>query len=379
MSAIPQRPANRPERPWFSSGPTAKRPGWTPAVLESALVGRSHRSAEAMERLKASLDRTRALLGVPDDYRIGLTPASDTGAVEMALWTLLGPRPVQVMAFDSFGQAWAKDVVGQLRLEPQLLEAPYGALPDLAQVRPDADLVFTWNATSSGVRVPDAGFIAADRTGLTICDATSAAFVMPLDWPKLDVTTFSWQKALGGEAGFGVIVLSPRAIGRMESHTPAWPVPKLFRLLKGGRIDPAVWEGSTLNTISLLCVEDYLDALQWAEAEGGCPGLRLRTLESFAILSDWVERTPWIDFLTADPAVRSETSVCLRLTQGDPKLPRRMAERLRAEGAAYDILGHRDAPPSLRVWCGATVNPGDVKALTPWLEWAFAAEARAEH
>ena len=377
MSAIPERPAVKPERPWFSSGPTAKRPGWSPAVLERALVGRSHRSEEAMERLKASLDRTRLLLGVPDDHRIALSPASDTGAVELALWTLLGPRPVQVMAFDSFGQGWAKDVQAQLRLEPEMLDAPYGELPDLARVRPDADLVFTWNATSSGVRVPDAGFIAADRVGLTICDATSAAFVMPLDWPKLDVTTFSWQKALGGEAGFGVLVLSPRAIHRMESHAPAWPVPKLFRLLKGGRIDPAVWEGSTLNTISMLCVEDYLDALDWAKGEGGCAGLRRRTLESFGILSAWVERTPWIDFLAADPAVRSETSVCLRLVEGDAKLPRRMAERLRAEGTAYDILGHRDAPPSLRVWCGATVNPGDVRALTPWLEWAFAAEASA--
>jgi phosphoserine aminotransferase len=342
-------------------------------VLHGAVLGRSHRSPPAKARLKAALDRTAALLELPPGYRILHTPGSDTGAMEMAMWSLLGPRPVQVLAFESFGQAWAVDVLEQLKLDAEILDAPYGQLPDLSRVRPDADLVFPWNGTTSGVRVPDADFIAADREGLTLCDATSAAFAMPLDWPKLDVATFSWQKALGGEAAHGMLVLSPRALARLEDHAPAWPVPKLFRLVKKGRVDPEVFEGSTLNTPSMLCVEDYLDALQWAEGEGGLAGLRRRTLGNFAALSAWVERTCWIDFLAAEPAIRSETSVCLRFSDpADADLVKPLAALLEGEGVALDVAGHRDAPPSLRVWCGATVETADVEALTPWLDWAYA-------
>jgi phosphoserine aminotransferase len=370
MSAV--RPNLRPKRPHFSSGPCAKRPGWDPSVLADAVVGRSHRSPEARGRIKQALDRTRAVLGVPDDYRIAIVPGSDTGAMELALWSLLGLRAVQVLAFDSFGQAWATDVLEQLRVEAELLGAPYGRLPDLSRVRPDADVIFTWNATSSGVRVPDAEFISPDREGLTICDATSAAFAMPLDWAKLDVTTFSWQKALGGEAAHGMLLLSPRAVERAESHTPAWPVPKLFRMVKRGKIDAELFEGATLNTPSLLCVEDYLDALTWAEGEGGAAGLQRRTRDNFAVVSGWIERTPWVDFMAEDPATRSETSVCMRVLDGPEDLPRRIASLLAEEGVALDVGGHRDAPPSLRVWCGATVEREDLEALTPWLDWAFA-------
>lgn len=370
------KPDPRPANPNFSSGPCAKRPGWTPAVLADAVVGRSHRSPEAKARLKAALDRTHALLGLPHDYRIVHTPGSDTGAVEMAMWSLLGPRPVQLLAFDSFGQAWAVDVLEQLRLEAEVLSAPYGELPDLSRVRPDADLVFPWNGTTSGVRVPDAGFIAADRRGLTICDATSAAFAMPLDWAKLDVASFSWQKALGGEAAHGMLILSPRALARAEAHTPTWPVPKLFRLVKAGKLDADLFDGATLNTPSMLCVEDYLDALAWAEREGGLEGLRRRTLANFETLSAWVETTPWIDFLAKDSLIRSETSVCLRFVDpADAGLVKPMATLLANEGVAFDIAGHRDAPPSLRVWCGATVERSDIAALTPWLDWAYAQAA----
>ena len=336
------------------------------------MVGRSHRGPEARGRIKEALDRTRAMLGVPEAYKIAVVPGSDTGAMELAMWSLLGTRTVQVLSFDSFGQTWATDVLEQLRVDAELLDAPYGRLPDLSRVRPDADVIFTWNATSSGVRVPDAGFIAADREGLTICDATSAAFAMPLDWAKLDVTTFSWQKALGGEAAHGMLILSPRAVERAESHTPAWPVPKLFRMVKGGKIDAELFEGATLNTPSLLCVEDYLDALKWAEREGGAAGLQQRTRDNFAVLSAWIERTPWIDFLAEAPATRSETSVCMRVLEGPGDLPKRIAKLLADEGVALDVGGHRDAPSSLRVWCGATVEREDVEALTPWLDWAYA-------
>jgi phosphoserine aminotransferase len=378
------KPAMRPARPEFSSGPCAKRPGWAPENLRSAILGRSHRSKPGKARLQAAIDRTREVLEVPADYLIGIVPGSDTGALEMALWSLLGPRPVQLLAFESFGKDWVTDVVKELKLPAEVLSAPYGALPDLSKVKPDADLVFTWNGTTSGVRVPNAAFIAADRSGLTICDATSACFAQALDWPKLDVVTFSWQKALGGEAAHGVLILSPRAVARLESHTPSWPMPKLFRTTKGGKLNREIFEGATINTPSMLCVEDYLDTLRWAASIGGLAELRRRADENLAVLAAWVERTPWVEFLAADPATRSNTSVCLKVVdpavtalpaEGQADFAKKLAAILEKEGVAMDIGGYRDAPPGLRIWCGATVDADDLQALTPWLDWAFAQAA----
>jgi len=377
----PPKPAMRPARPEFSSGPCAKRPGWNPENLSNAVLGRSHRSKIGKARLKDAIDRTREVLGVPDDYLVGIVPGSDTGAVEMALWSMLGPKPVQLLAFESFGKDWVTDVVKQLKLDAEVLDAPYGKLPDLTKVNPDADLVFTWNGTTSGVRVPNGDFISADRTGVVICDATSAAFAQALDWPKLDAVTFSWQKALGGEAAHGVLILSPRAVARLESYSPPWPMPKLFRMTKGGKVNLEIFEGATINTPSMLCVEDYLDALTWAAKAGGLPELQRRADANLAVLDGWVAKTDWVAFLAEDAATRSNTSVCLKVV--DPRVTglsadaqadfaKKLASALEKEGVALDIGGYRDAPPGLRIWCGATVDTSDLDALTPWLDWAFA-------
>jgi phosphoserine aminotransferase len=375
------KPAARPARPYFSSGPCAKRPGWSPENLSLAPLGRSHRSNIGKARLKDAIDRTRALLGVPEDYRIGIVPASDTGAVEMAMWSMLGERPVDMLAWESFGAGWVTDVVKQLKLDARIVEAPYGEIADLGAVDPAHDVVFTWNGTTSGVRVPNADWISAEREGVVICDATSAVFAQALDWPKLDVVTYSWQKVLGGEGGHGVLILSPRAVERLESYTPSWPLPKLFRLTKGGKLIEGIFEGATINTPSMLCVEDYIDTLKWAAGLGGLQALHARADNNAAILAEWVGRTSWIDFLCADPALRSNTSVCLKIT--DPvvaaldeaeqrRFVKAMEKNLAAEEAAYDIGGYRDAPPGLRIWCGATVERDDIEALCPWLDWAFA-------
>jgi phosphoserine aminotransferase len=370
----------RPARAEFSSGPCAKRPGWAPENLQNAVLGRSHRSKLGKARLKEAIDRTRDVLDVPDDYLVGIVPGSDTGAVEMALWSLLGPRPVQLLAFESFGKDWVTDVTKQLKIEAEVLSAPYGQLPDLSKVRKDADLVFTWNGTTSGVRVPDADFIAADREGLTICDATSAAFAQKLDWQKLDVVTFSWQKALGGEAAHGVLILSPRAVARLESYAPPWPLPKLFRLTKGGKLNAEIFDGSTINTPSMLCVEDYLDALRWATSIGGLAELRRRADANLGVLEAWAGKTAWVDFLAADASIRSNTSVCLKVVDrrvtalsddAQADFAKKLASALEKEGVAYDVAGYRDAPAGLRIWCGATVDASDLEALTPWLDWAF--------
>ncbi len=365
------KPENRPKRPYFSSGPCAKRPGWTLQSLENALLGRSHRSKPGKTKLKKAIDRTRSVLGVPDDYRIGIVPASDTGAVEMALWSLLGPRPVDMLAWESFGKGWITDVVKQLKLDDvRIIEADYGHLPDLGQTGPGHDIVFTWNGTTSGVRVPNGDWIADDRDGLTICDATSAAFAMDLPWNKLDVVTYSWQKVLGGEAAHGMLILSPRAVERLENHTPSWPLPKIFRLTKGGKLIEGIFEGATINTPSMLCVEDYTDALTWADQIGGLPALIARTDANYRAIAGWVEKTGWIDFLARDPATRSTTSVCLTIT-GDVDTGKRMATLLEDEGVAYDIGAYRDAPPGLRLWAGATVETSDLEILMPWLDWAY--------
>jgi phosphoserine aminotransferase len=381
------KPSVRPSVPYFSSGPCAKRPGWTPQALADAFVGRSHRSKPGKAKLKRAIDLTREVLRVPADYRIGIVPASDTGAVEMALWTLLGARPVTMLAWESFGEGWVSDVAKELKLKDvTVLKAPYGELPDLAKADPGSDIVFTWNGTTSGVRVANADWIAADRAGLTICDATSAAFAQPLDWGKLDVVTFSWQKALGGEAAHGMLILSPRAVARLESYTPPWPVPKIFRTTKGGKLNDGIFQGETINTPSMLCVEDYLDALEWAKSVGGLPALHARADANAKVIADWVERTAWIDFLARDPALRSNTSVCLKVV--DPAVTRLNADAQAAfvkgiaaaldkEGVAYDIDAYRDAPPGLRVWCGSTVERADVEALMPWLDWAYAATKEA--
>ena len=378
------KPAMRPARPEFSSGPCAKRPGWAPENLTSAVLGRSHRSKLGKARLKEAIDRTREVLQVPDDYLIGIVPGSDTGAVEMAMWSMLGQRPVQMLAFESFGKDWVTDVTKQLKIEAEVLSAPYGALPDLSKVRKDADLIFPWNGTTSGVRVPNADFIADDREGVVICDATSAAFAQDLPFAKLDVVTFSWQKALGGEGGNGVIILSPRAVARIEIYSPPWPMPKLFRMTKGGKLNAEIFEGSTINTPSMLCVEDYLDALKWAASIGGLAEMKRRAEANLAVLEAWVAKTPWVDFLAADKATRSNTSVCLKVV--DPRVTgladqvqadfaKKLASVLEKEGAALDVGGYRDAPPGRRIWCGATVDASDLEALTPWLDWAFATVA----
>ncbi len=375
-------PAVRPLVPHFSSGPCAKRPGWSLQALNNAFVGRSHRAKIGKARLKRTIDLTREVLEVPADYRIGIVPASDTGAVEMALWSLLGARPVTMLAWESFGEGWISDVAKELKLKDvTILKAGYGELPDLTKVDPQSDIVFTWNGTTSGVRVPNADWIAADRTGLTICDATSAAFAQPLDWAKLDVVTFSWQKALGGEAAHGMLILSPRAVARLESYTPPWPLPKIFRLTKGGKLIEGIFVGETINTPSMLCVEDYLDTLEWAKSIGGVSALRARADGNARVIADWIARARWIDFLARNPASRSNTSVCLKVV--DPSVTsltadaqaafiKSIAAALDKEGVAYDIDSYRDAPPGLRIWCGSTIERTDVEALTLWLDWAYA-------
>lgn len=380
MTANVQKPEHRPVSPLFSSGPCAKRPGWSPAALNDALLGRSHRSGPGKAKLKEVIDRSRAILGLPDDYRIGIVPASDTGAVEMAMWSLLGPRGVDMLAWESFGKGWVTDVAKQLKLEDvRVIEADYGLLPELGAVDPDRDVVFTWNGTTSGVKVPDADWIATDRKGLTICDATSAAFAMDLPWDKLDVVTWSWQKVLGGEGAHGMLVLSPRAVERLESYSPAWPMPKIFRMTKGGKLIEGIFKGETINTPSMLCVEDAIDSLTWAESIGGLSALIGRSQTNLETVEDWVARTDWIEFLPNDPATRSSTSICLMLSDACPlegearaTAPKRMATLLEKEGVALDINGYRDAPPGLRIWGGATVEPSDMAALMPWLDWAYA-------
>ena len=375
-------PAVRPLVPHFSSGPCAKRPGWSLSVLTDAVLGRSHRSKIGKAKLKRAIELTREVLEVPPDYRIGIVPASDTGAVEMALWSMLGARPVTMLAWESFGEGWVGDVSKELKLKDvTVLKAGYGELPDLAKVDPASDVVFTWNGTTSGVRVPNADWIAADRAGLSICDATSACFAQELDWPKLDVVTFSWQKALGGEAAHGMLILSPRAVERLESYVPPRPLPKIFRLTKGGKLNQGIFEGETINTPSMLCVEDYLDTLAWAKSIGGLKALIARAEANAKVIADWVAVTPWIEFLARHPALRSNTSVCLKVV--DPSVAKlspdaqaafvkSIAAALEKEGIAYDIDAYRDAPPGLRIWCGSTVERADVEALTFWLDWAFA-------
>jgi len=375
------KPLARPANPCFSSGPCAKRPGWSPEALGGACLGRSHRSKAGKAKLKEVIDRSRAILGVPGDYRIGIVPGSDTGAVELALWSLLGARGVDLLAWESFGEGWITDAVKQLKLKDvRTIRADYGALPDLAQVDPARDVVFTWNGTTSGVRVPDGDWIKRDREGLTICDATSAAFAMDLPWDKLDVVTWSWQKVLGGEAAHGMLVLSPRAAARAAGYVPPWPLPKLFRLNAKGKFNEAIFVGETINTPSMLCVEDAIDGLKWAERVGGLEGLIARSEANLAAVAAWVERTPWIDFLASDARTRSCTSVCLAITDewfrrlgedAQRAAVKRLEALLEGEGAAHDIAGHRDAPPGLRVWTGATVERGDVEALLPWLDWGY--------
>jgi phosphoserine aminotransferase len=373
-------PAVRPARPFFSSGPCAKRPGWTPENLKNALLGRSHRSKPGKARLKAAIDRTRAILGVPADYRIAIVPASDTGAVEMAMWSLLGPLEIDIYAWESFGEDWVTDTVKQLKLKAEVHKAPYGRLPEM-KAHKNRDTVFLWNGTTSGVKVPNGDWIPADRDGLTICDATSAVFAMDLPWDKLDVVTFSWQKVLGGEAAHGMLILSPNAVARLESYTPHWPLPKIFRMTKAGKIVEGIFQGETINTPSMLALEDYLDALNWAESVGGLKGLIARSNANLKALEDWVAKSDWCGFLAEDKAVRSNTSVCLKITdpwftalsdEAKADAAKKIASVLDKEGVALDIAGYRAAPPGLRIWCGATVDTADVAALTPWLDWAWA-------
>jgi phosphoserine aminotransferase len=375
------KPTRRPANPCFSSGPCAKRPGWSPAVLSGALLGRSHRSAPGKARLVEVIDRSRALLQMPADYRLGIVAGSDTGAVELALWSLLGARGVDLLSWENFGEGWVEDVTRQLTpVDYRLLRAPYGKLPDLAAVDPERDTVFVWNGTTSGVRVPNGDWIAADRHGLTICDATSAAFAMRLPWDKLDVVTWSWQKALGGEAAHGMLALSPRAVERLESHIPPWPLPKLFRLTSKGKLIEGIFQGETINTPSMLCVEDAIDSLKWAESVGGLDGLVARAEGNLAAVAAWEERSSWARFLAEDPATRSCTSIQLAIvdpwfTALSPELRfqtvRAMTARLEAEGVGYDLASHRASPPGIRIWAGATVERSDVEALLPWLDWAW--------
>jgi phosphoserine aminotransferase len=375
-------PGLRPVNPHFSSGPCAKRPGWSLQALTDALVGRSHRSKPGKAKLKRAIDLTREILEVPADYRIGIVPASDTGAVEMAMWSLLGARPVTMLAWESFGEGWITDVEKQLKLKDvTVLKAGYGDIPDLSRVDSDTDIVFTWNGTTSGVRVPNADWIKADRKGLTICDATSAAFAQPLDFKKLDVVTFSWQKALGGEAAHGILILSPRAVERLESYKPAWPLPKIFRMTKAGKLNEGIFVGETINTPSMLCVEDYLDTLQWAKGIGGLKALIGRADANARTIHDWVAKTPWIDNLASDAKTRSNTSVCLKIvdpsvtalsTEAQWTFVKDMVALLEKENVAFDFANHRDALPGLRIWCGATVETADVEKLLPWLDFAYA-------
>ncbi len=375
------KPATKPNNPQFSSGPCAKRPGWSLDALADAALGRSHRAAPGKAKLAEAIDRSRTVLGVPDDYRIGIVPASDTGAYEMAMWTMLGARPATMVAWESFGAGWVSDAVKQLGIEAKTVTADYGVLPDMAAIDWDTDVCFTWNGTTSGVKMPNGDMIPADRAGLTLCDATSAAFAQDLPWDKLDVVTYSWQKVLGGEAAHGMLVLSPRAVERLESYTPAWPLPKIFRLTKGGELIEGIFKGETINTPSMLCVEDYLDTLKWAEEIGGLDALKARADANAQAVFDWVEATSWVANLAVDPDTRSNTSVCLSIIapevasmdEADQRaFVKAMTNALDNEGVAYDIGGYRDAPPGLRIWCGATVETADVEALLPWLDWAFA-------
>ncbi|HSR77410.1 MAG TPA: phosphoserine transaminase [Xanthobacteraceae bacterium] len=375
-------PGVRPVTPHFSSGPCAKRPGWSLQALTDAALGRSHRAKIGKAKLKRAIDLTREVLQVPANYRIGIVPASDTGAVEMAMWSLLGQRGVTMLAWESFGEGWVSDVLKELKLkDTTVLKAPYGELPDFAKVDFATDVVFTWNGTTSGVRVPNADWIPANRQGLTICDATSAAFAQPLEFAKLDVVTFSWQKALGGEAAHGMLILSPRAVARLETYKPPWPLPKIFRMTKGGKLNEGIFEGETINTPSMLCVEDYLDTLQWARSVGGLKALIARADANTKVIADWVSRTPWVEFLARVPATRSNTSVCLKVV--DPAITslsadaqsafaKALAGAVEKEGAGYDLGHYRDAPAGLRIWCGATIEASDVELLTQWLDWAFA-------
>lgn len=380
MTNAAAKPGVLPARAHFSSGPCAKRPGWSAANLKTESLGRSHRSKLGKARLKLAIDQTRKVLQVPADYRIGIMAGSDTGAIEAALWSMIGPRPVDVFAFESFGEDWVTDLTKQLKVDAVVHKADYGKLPDMTKARSDADIVFTWNGTTSGVKVPNADWIAADREGLTFCDATSAVFAMPMDWSKLDVTTYSWQKVLGGEGAHGVLILSPRAVARLESYTPKWPLPKLFRMTKGGKVTEGIFEGETINTPSMLAVEDYLDALAWAESLGGLEALIARSNANLAAMADWVARTDWVEFLAEDAGIRSNTSVTFKIVdprvtrlddEGQQAFVKKMTGMLEKENAAYDIAAYRSAPPGLRIWCGATVDVADLVAAQPWLDWAF--------
>ncbi len=375
------KPATRPVNPRFSSGPCAKPPTWSSDALSDAVLGRSHRATIGKNKLKAAIDQTRAVLGVPQDYKIGIVPASDTGAYEMAMWSLLGQRPVEMVAWESFGAGWVTDAVKQLRLDATVHTATYGKIVDMTSLDYDRDVCFTWNGTTSGVRMPNGDAIPAARSGLTLCDATSAAFAMDLPWDKLDATTFSWQKVLGGEAAHGILILSPRAVERLETYTPAWPLPKIFRLTKGGKLIEGIFRGETINTPSMLCVEDYLFALDWAESVGGLQGMIDRAAVNAQTLWDFCAATPWIANLAADPATRSTTSVCLKFTDDrisdGAAFAKAVAKRLDVEGIALDIGAYRDAPPGLRIWCGSTVETSDIKAMLPWLSWAFQSEIEA--
>jgi len=383
----PAKPNVRPKNPRFSSGPCTKHPGWSFGGLKGALLGRNHRQPDTEARLALAITLTRELLQLPQDYFVAIVPASDTGAVEMALWSMLGPRGVDVLAWEHFSQIWVTDIVEQLKLKHvRALLAPYGELPDLSQVDFDNDVVFAWNGTTSGVRVPNGDWIASDRAGLTICDATSALFAQRIDWEKVDVATFSWQKVLGGEAQHGMLILSPRAVERLESYTPPWPLPKLFRMTRNGKLDRELFEGSTINTPSMLCLEDYLDALTWVESVGGLEGTIARSDANAAVIADWVGRTAWVDFLARVPETRSNTSVCLKLidpdvlalpTKSRDEFPKRMAALLDAENVAKDIAAYRHAPPGLRIWTGATVDKSDLEGLMPWLDWTFAHEKQS--
>lgn len=372
------KPALRPDNPRFSSGPCAKNPSFDLVRLRDAPLGRSHRATIGRAKLKAAIEGTREILKIPHDYRIAIVPASDTGAIEMAMWSLLGARKVTMVAWESFGAGWITDVVKQLKIDSDIRTAEYGEIVDMYDIDYDTDVVFTWNGTTSGVRMPNGDAIPEDRTGLTICDATSAAFAMDLPWDKLDVTTFSWQKVLGGEAAHGMLILSPRAVVRLESHTPSWPLPKIFRLTKGGKLIEGIFEGATINTPSMLAVEDYLVALVWARSVGGLDGLIKRADTNTAAITDFVTNHSWIDFLARDPELRSNTSVCLKFADkrisDDTKFAKGIAKRLEAENIALDIGAHRDAPSGLRIWCGGTVQTSDIKAMLPWLEWAFETE-----
>ena len=369
MTIVP--PAVKPARPFFSSGPCAKPPGWSPEKLQTESLGRSHRAKIGKSRLQLAIDLMREVLQVPDTHRIGIVPGSDTGAIEMAMWTMLGARPVTMMAWESFGKGWVTDVNKQLKLNANVMNAPYGEIPDLSAVDFTHDVVFTWNGTTSGARVPNGDWIADDREGLTFNDATSAVFAYDMPWDKLDVTTFSWQKVLGGEGAHGVLILGPRAVARLESYTPAWPLPKVFRLMSKGALAEGIFKGETINTPSMLAVEDVIFALEWAKTVGGLQGLMARSNANAAALGDIVAASDYLGFLATDPAIRSKTSVCLTVNGADEAMIKKMASLLEAEDAAYDIAGYRDAPPGLRIWCGATVDTADIKALGPWLDWAY--------